>query len=101
MRAPAVVIIGAGKFGAAAQLRTAGEPARVIRRPAVAQAYENIAAADLVTEEMRRRRHHGRIRRLVRHPVDAGEVKAADAPRLVAAGTSHVVEPPFEPRRRA
>src|SRR6185436_7066924 len=99
MRTPAVVVIGAGKFGAAAQLRTAGEPARVIRWPAVAQACENIAAADLVAEEMRRCRHHGRIRWFFRHPVDAGEVKAAYAARLVAAGTGHVVESAFEPGR--
>ena len=37
MRAPTVVIFGSGEFGAAAQLRAAGKPARVIRRPAVAQ----------------------------------------------------------------
>src|SRR4029078_12934919 len=38
---------------------------------------------------------------LVRHPVDAGKMKAADAARLVAAGTGHIVEPAFETCRRA
>src|SRR4051812_4846567 len=41
MPAPAVVIVGAGQFGAAAQLRATGEPARVVRRLAVAKACEN------------------------------------------------------------
>ena len=43
MRAPTVVIFGSGEFGAAAQLRAAGKPARVIRGPAVAHGGENIA----------------------------------------------------------
>src|SRR5258705_8765065 len=59
MRAPAVVVFGAGEFGAAAQLRAVGKPARIIRGCAVAQRGQNIAAADLVAEEMRRRRHDG------------------------------------------
>jgi len=58
MRAPAVLIFGSGEFRAAAQLRAAGKSPGVIRTPAVAQRGENIAAADLVAEEMRRRRHH-------------------------------------------
>src|SRR5436305_8720333 len=61
MRAPAVLIFGAGKLGAAAQLRTAGEAARIIRTPSIAQRGKDIAAADLIAEEMRRRRHHRRV----------------------------------------
>src|ERR1700712_1546038 len=59
MRAPAVAIFGAGKFGTPARLRAAGEAAGIVRRPAVAQRGQNIATADLVAEKMRRRRHHG------------------------------------------
>src|SRR5216683_3381957 len=101
MRAPAVVIFGSGEFGAAAQLRAAGKTARVIRGPAVAHCGENIAAADLVAEEMRRRRRHRRIGRLGRHPVDAGEMKAADAAGLMAPRASHVVEPALKAGKRA
>src|SRR3954453_10700827 len=52
MRAPAVAIFGPGQFGAATRLRAAGEASRIIRRPAVAHGGENIAAANLVAEEM-------------------------------------------------
>src|SRR6266436_8681474 len=101
MRAPAVVVFGAGQFGAAAQLRAAGKPPRVIRGPAVAQCGENIAAADLVAEEMRRRRHDRRIGRPGRHPVDAGEMKAADTAGLMASRAGHVVEPALKACKRA
>ena len=101
MRAPAVVIFGAGKFGAAAQLRAAGKAAGIIGRPAVAQRGEDIAAADLVAEEMRRGRHDGRIGRLCRHPVDARKMEAADAAGLVAARAGDVVQPPLKARDRA
>ena len=50
---------------------------------------------------MRRRRHHGGIGRLCRHPVDAGKMKAADAAGLVTAGAGDVVEPPLEAGGRA
>src|SRR5689334_2286426 len=50
---------------------------------------------------MRRGRHHSRIGGLCRHPVDAGEMKAADAARLVAACAGHVVEPALEAAGRA
>src|SRR5580693_4358335 len=53
MRTPAVFILGAGEFGAATQLRTAGKAAGKIRTPAVTKRGENVAAADLVAEEMR------------------------------------------------
>ena len=66
MRAPAVLIFGAGKFGAAARLRAAGEAARKIRAFAVAKRGQDIAAADLVAEEMRRGRHDDRIGRVWR-----------------------------------
>src|ERR1700722_13956034 len=59
MRAPAVLVFASREFRTAAQLRAAGEAAGIIRAPAVAQGGENVAAADLVAEEMRRRRHHG------------------------------------------
>src|ERR1017187_6226767 len=101
LRAPAVLVFGSGEFGAAAQLRSAGKSAGVIRVPAVAHRGENIAAADLVAKEMRRRRHHSGIVGLGRHPVDAGEMKAADAAGLMAARTGHVVEPALKACDRA
>src|ERR1700730_5763979 len=57
MRAPAVLIFGAGKLGAAALLRPAGKALREIRRLAVAKRGEDIAATHLIAEEMRRGRH--------------------------------------------
>src|ERR1700694_1790264 len=59
MRTPAVAIFGADEFRTSARLRAAGEAPGIVRRPSVAQRGKNIAAADLVAEEMRRRRHHG------------------------------------------
>src|SRR4029079_1878955 len=91
MRAPAVAIFGSRQFRAAAQLRAAGKSTRIVRSLAISHRGEDVAAAKLVAEKMRRRRHDRRIRGLFRHPVDAGEMKAADAAGLVAAGTSHVV----------
>src|SRR5204863_3915040 len=61
----------------------------------------DVAAADLVAEELRRRRHHARVGRLRRHPVDAGEMKAADAAGLVAARTGDVVQSTLEAGYRA
>ena len=48
---------------------------------------------DLIAEEMRRGQHHlcPQIGRIGREPVDAGEMKAADAAGLVASRTGHVV----------
>src|ERR1700712_5511681 len=96
MRTPAVALLGAGKFRNPARLRAAGEAAGIVRRPAVTQRGQNIATAKLVAKEMRRRRHHGRVRRFCRHPVDPGEMESADAAGLVAAGTGDVVEPTLE-----
>ena len=62
---------------------------------------EDVAAANLVAEEMRRGRHDGGIGRLGRHPVDAGKMEAADAAGLVTAGAGHVVEAALEARDRA
>src|SRR5512143_2375492 len=101
VRAPAVLVFGSGEFRTAAQLRPACEAARVIRLPAIAQRGENVAAADLVAEEMRRRRNDGGIVGLGRHPVDAGEMKTADAAGLMAAAAADVVEPALEARHRA
>src|ERR1700736_1726883 len=77
MRAPAVFIFAAGKLGRAARLRAAGEAARIVRAFAVAQRTKDIAAPDLIAKEMRRGRHHRRVRRFRRQPVDAGEMEAA------------------------
>src|SRR5581483_10322691 len=101
MRAPAVLIFGSGKLGAAALLRPAGKAFREIRRLAVAERGEDIAAAHLIAEEMRRGRHHRRVRWFCRHPVDTGEMKTADAARLVAAGAGDVVEAARKARDRA
>src|SRR3954471_8414677 len=78
MRAPAIAIFGSGQFGIAAQLRTAGESAGIVRLLAIPQCDEDIPPADLVAEEMRRCRHDRGIGRFFRHPVDAREMKAAD-----------------------
>src|SRR3954453_6431460 len=56
MRAPAIEITGSCKLGAAAQLRAACETAREVGLFAVAHRRQDIAAADLIAEEMRRRR---------------------------------------------
>ena len=101
MRAPAVAVFGAGEFRAAAQLRPAGKALGIIRRPAIPQRGKDVAAADLIAEEMRRSRHHGGVGGLCRHPVDAREMKAADAAGLVAAGAGDVVEPALEAADRA
>src|SRR3954469_15574293 len=100
MCAPAVAVFGAGEFRATTQLRAAGEAARIVRRPAVAQRGENIAASRLVAEEVRRRRHHCRIRRFGRHPIDAGKVETTDAAGLVTTGTGNVVQPAFKTSNR-
>src|ERR1700681_2172054 len=55
MRAPTILVFGTCEVRTAAQLLTAGKAAGVIRMLAVAQRSENVAAADLVAEEMRRR----------------------------------------------
>ena len=85
MRAPTVTIGGAGEFVAAAQLRAAGKSLGIVSRPAVSQRGKNIATADLVAEEMRRGRHHGRVGGFGCHPVDARKMEAADAAGLVTA----------------
>src|SRR3954454_13236321 len=100
MRAPAVFIGRAGEFTAAARLRAVGKAARKIRLPALAYRGKDIAAPWLIAEEMRRGRHHRRIRRLLCHPVDAGKMKAAEAAGLVTARASDVVEPALETRNR-
>src|ERR1700689_5248187 len=100
MPPPALLILGPRQFRAAAQLRTAGEAARIVRWFAVAQRGEHVAAADLVAEEMRRGRHHDRIVRFGRHPVDAGKMEAADTAGLMAARAGDVVEPALEPSAR-
>src|ERR1700733_5788361 len=101
MRAPAVAIFGSGEFRTAAQLRPAGKAARVIRAFAVARRGRDIAAPDRVAEETGRGGHHGRVVGLGRHPVDAGEVKAADAAGLMAARAGHTVETALKARVRA
>src|SRR5207302_1874051 len=101
MRAPAVLIFGPGQFRCAARLRTAREPPREIRRLAVTERGEDVAAPYLVAEEMRRRRDDRRIRRLRRHPIHAGKMKTADAAGLMAAAAADVVEPSFEAGERA
>src|ERR1041384_3674357 len=93
MRAPAVFIGSAGEFTAAARLRAVGKAARKIRLPALAQRGKDIAAPWLIAEEMRRARPPRRMRGLLRHPVDAGKMKAAYAAGLVTAGAGDVVEP--------
>src|SRR5258708_23281834 len=101
MRAPAVLVFGAGEFGIAAQLRSAREAAGKIRVLAVAECTQNIAAADLIAEEMRRCWYDDCIGRFCRHPVDTGEMKAADATGLVAARAGDVVEPALQACHRA
>src|SRR6185437_677241 len=59
----------------------------------VANRRQNVAAADLVPEEMRRTRYHDRIGWIFCHPIDAREMKAADAAGLVTSGAADVVEP--------
>src|SRR5258708_28877320 len=54
MRAPAVLVFGAGEFGIAAQLRSAREAPGKIRGLAVPECSQNISAADLIAEKMRR-----------------------------------------------
>src|SRR3569833_3623065 len=97
---PAVAVRGAGKFHIAARLRPAGESAREIRFSAVAKRGQDIAPSNLAAEEVRRARHHDRVRRFCRHPIDAGEMEAADAAGLMAAGAADIVEPPREARDR-
>src|SRR5579864_2496770 len=101
MRAPAVLIFGADEFVGAAKLRPLGKSAAVIHRFAVADRYQNIAAANLVAEEMRRGRHDGGVGRMRPQPVDAGKMKAADAAGLMAPGAADVVEPTLETCSRA
>src|SRR5277367_6976456 len=100
MRTPAVVIFGSGQLPAAAQLRPLGKAAAVVDRFAVADFGQDIAAANLVAEEMRRGRHDQRVGRMGGHPVDAGEMKSADTAGLVASGTRNVVKPALEARDR-
>src|SRR6202023_2233069 len=96
MRAPAILVFSAGKLRAATNLRTAGKAAREVRLLALGKGGDDVAAAHLVAEEMRRGRHDGGIGRLCRHPVDPGEMEAADAAGLVTPRTAHIVEPALE-----
>src|SRR5262245_11721164 len=101
MRAPAVLILRSCQFRAAARLRPAGKAACEVRTFAVAKRGEDVAAADLVAEEMRRGRHDCGIGRLFRRPVDARKMEAADPAGLVTAGAGDVVQPALEARNRA
>src|SRR5450432_249656 len=101
MCTPAVIVFGSDEFRAAAQLRPACKAARKIRILAVAQRGQDIAAADLVAKEMRRRRHDSRIVGFCGYPVDAGEMKAADAAGLVTARAGHVVKAALKTPERA
>src|SRR5262249_23716877 len=91
-----VLVFGACELGTATQLRAAGEAAREIRCLAGSKGCEDVATADLIAEEMRRSRDDGRVGWFRRHPVDAGEMEAADAAGLVAARAAHVVQPALE-----
>src|SRR4051812_47955199 len=105
VRAPAVVIAGAGefahKFRARALLRTFGKTPRKIRAAAPFERVENIASANLVAEEMRRRRPPRRFRSFSRHPAAPRKMKTADPAALVAPRTGDIVEPARKTGHRA
>ena len=61
---------------------------------------QDVATADLVADKMRRGRNDGGVRRLVRQPVHARKMEAADAARLMAAGAGDIVEAALEARDR-
>src|SRR5215218_8599293 len=96
MRPPAVIVFGSRQLSGAAQLRTAGKSLGIVRWLAVPQRHEDVAATDLVGKEMRRGRHDRGVGGIRSHPVDTGEMKAADAARLVATRTGDVVQAPLE-----